>query len=131
MPHTTVTVSQRQGYTHTVYARTHELIADEPASEDGNDLGPTPFELLLAAMASCSAITIEMYARRKQWDVTGVEISADWDREARSVSMDIALTGDLDEQQSARLEEIASRCPVVRAVREGIGVTKCVVTHRT
>jgi putative redox protein len=123
-----VTVSQQSGYASAVYARGHELRSDEPGELGGTDTGPSPWELLLAGMASCTAITVQMYADRKGWELGGVEVSARMDEEG-AVHMGVDVLADLDDDQRARLEQIASRCPVVKAVQRGIPVTKDVVVH--
>src|SRR5882757_11179651 len=69
---------RRKGYEHEVAIREHRLIVDEPEDNGGGDQGPTPTELLAASLASCTAITIEMYADRKEWDLGEVEVTADF-----------------------------------------------------
>ncbi len=68
------TATRQTGYRHTVSIRQHELTCDEPAEKGGTDEGPSPQELLAASLASCVAITIEMYATRKDWDVGTMEV---------------------------------------------------------
>jgi putative redox protein len=69
---------RRKGYEHEVEIREHRLIVDEPEDNGGGDQGPTPTELLAASLASCTAITIEMYADRKGWDLGEVEVTTDF-----------------------------------------------------
>ena len=69
---------QRENYTHDLKVRKHRLTADEPEESGGDDMGPSPQELLAASLASCTAITIEMYAKRKQWNVDGLEVDVDY-----------------------------------------------------
>lgn len=111
------------GYTVTVRSGRHELTADEPESAGGAGAGPTPVELLLAALASCTAITLRMYAERKGWPLAGVQVDARYvatDGGAGAhISRVITLTGDLAGDQRARLGEIAGRTPVTRIVAEG------------
>src|ERR687885_2384154 len=72
-------IAIRKGkYEHEVRVRENRLTADEPEDAGGRDLGPSPEELLAAALASCTAITMEMYAERKGWDLTGVEVDCDY-----------------------------------------------------
>src|SRR5215212_3782918 len=72
-------IAVRKGkYEHEIRVREHRLTADEPEDIGGRDLGPAPEELLAAALASCTAITMEMYAQRKGWDVTGMEVGCDY-----------------------------------------------------
>ena len=65
---------KREGFTHDVKTGRHTLTADEPESQGGQDLGPSPQELLAAALASCTAVTMELYAERKGWNVDGLEV---------------------------------------------------------
>ncbi len=70
---------RRQGYQHDIEIRDHRLVADEPEDEGGDDAGPRPTELLAASLASCTAITIEMYADRKGWDLGTVEVTVEYE----------------------------------------------------
>ena len=65
---------QRENYTHDVKVGDHVITVDEPAEQGGDDLGPSPQELLAAALASCTAVTMEMYAKRKGWDTSGLAV---------------------------------------------------------
>jgi putative redox protein len=109
-----------EGYAHEVDVEGgHELIVDEPRDAGGTDTGPRPTQLLGASLAGCIAITIEMYARRKQWDVGAVEVTVDMEYEAhvpRTFNVAVFLPGDLDDEQRQRLLAIASRCPVHRVL---------------
>ena len=94
----------------------HELIADEPKDKGGNDEGPTPKELLAAAVASCVSITVRMYAERKEWDVTGLEVTTEIQETERGkptpISTFVSLPEHLDEEQRAKILRIAEKCPV-------------------
>ena len=124
-----VTVSQRDRYTSTVYARTHEFTSDEPAEQGGADRGPSPWELLLAGMGSCTTITVQMYAERKGWVLSGVEVHLSQNNDG-SIDMEVDIRGEgLDDSQRRRLEAIAQKCPVVKAVQHGIEVRKHVLVQ--
>jgi putative redox protein len=111
---------RRQGYEHEVEIREHRLISDEPRDRGGEDAGPTPTELLAASLASCTAITIEMYADRKGWDLGQVEIEVDYTEAApeRPTGFDVTLRipGELTDDQHKRLLVIAGKCPVHKAL---------------
>jgi putative redox protein len=126
----------RRDFLTTVDARTHALHADEPLPLGGTDLGMTPYELLLASLSSCMAITMRMYANRKGWPLEEARIqlrtapSRDPDREVRiagvrsvtRIERRIELTGPLAEEQRQRLLEIADRCPIKRNLEVGLEV---------
>ncbi len=108
------------GHQHQIDIRDHTLIVDEPPSHGGEDTGPDPQELLAASVASCVAITIEMYADRKGWNVDGLEVSCDFTPAERGsptrFELVIRLPSGLDEDQRRRLEVIAAKCPVHRVL---------------
>ena len=120
-----VTVRSDERYQTQIVAGRHELIADEPVGV-GDDAGPSPYELLLAALGACTSMTLLMYARRKQWPLDGVTVELEHDRvyaddcegcEDPATFIDridrrIRLHGPLDEEQRERLAYIATRCPV-------------------
>jgi putative redox protein len=110
------------GYTTTVQSGGHRLVADEPVSSGGADGGPSPMGMLLGALASCTAITLRMYAERKSWPLTGIQVETGYaaeDSASGRVTRVIHLGGDLDVDQRRRLAEIADRTPVTRIVRDG------------
>ena len=113
-------VRRRKGYEHEIEIREHRLIADEPEDRGGTDTGPKPTELLAASLASCTAITIEMYADRKEWDLGQVEVTADFTEASTdspaSFKVDIKVPAELDEDQRERILVIAGKCPVHRAL---------------
>jgi putative redox protein len=114
------------GFAQEITAGPHQFVCDEPTSVGGTDSGPTPYDLLLAGLGSCTSMTIAMYARRKQWPLERVTVRlrhsrihaedcAECETRAGTVGLierDIELEGVLDEEQRARLLAIANRCPV-------------------
>lgn len=113
----TVKVSERAGgiYTQDIHVRGHHVFADEPESFGSADIGPTPVELVLAGLGSCTSITLRMYAGRKKWPVTHISVSVDHTRTndgADKFVRQISILGDLDADQRARMLQIANKCPV-------------------
>jgi len=105
-----------EGYAHDIEIEGgHVLRADEPAAAGGADTGPSPTRLLGASLASCIAITVEMYADRKGWDVGPIEVDVEMGYEGpvpTSFEVDVKLPGQLDAEQRRRLLVIATKCPV-------------------
>jgi uncharacterized OsmC-like protein len=135
-----VIVQSLQDHRYTVLANDgrHALISDEPTASGGDDLGSSPHELLLASLGACTAITLRMYAERKQWPLYEVSVHlthekvdasacADCTPEERAaadgqgridlIQSEISLRGDLTAEQTQRLLEIADRCPIHRLLR--------------
>ena len=133
---TTITVRSRANYRQEIIAGDHIIFADEPLSVGGDDTGPNPYELLLGALGACTAITLQMYARRKEWPLEGVEVTlthrkdhsrdcAECDeKDARLdvVDVKVSVRGPLDADQRARLLQIARRCPVSQTLSNGIRI---------
>jgi putative redox protein len=118
---------RRAGYTHDVEIRGHSLVADETEDKGGDDLGPKSTELLAAALASCTAITVEMYADRKGWDLGDVEVTAEFAPAPRGecdhFDVTLKLPGGLSEEQTQRIKTIAGKCPVHRTLASEARVT--------
>jgi putative redox protein len=105
---------------HDVEIRDHTLVADEPRENGGGDTGPSPQELLAASLASCTAITMEMYAERKGWNIGDVVVDVDYEPAQRGsptrFSMAIRFPKELPEDQREKLTQIAAKCPVHRTL---------------
>jgi putative redox protein len=104
----------------------HELIVDEPPDRGGTDTGPRPTQLLAASLAGCMAITVEMYADRKGWDVGPIEVGVEMVYDGpvpSSFDVKVTLPGELDEEQRRRLLVIATHCPVHRVLAGAASVT--------
>jgi putative redox protein len=112
-------------YTVALVAGHHALTADEGAAAGGQDSGPTPHELLCAALAACTAITLRMYAQRKEWSLRAVhvEVLLQIERKEHTITRRLRFEGDLDEAQRARLAEIAERTPVTLTLKQGVTIT--------
>jgi putative redox protein len=116
-----VVARRREGYVHDVEIEdgAHTLVVDEPEVAGGSDAGPAPTRLLAAGLASCIAITMEMYAQRKEWELGAVEVQVDVEYEKftpSSFAATIRLPGGLSEEQRERLLVIARKCPVHKVV---------------
>jgi putative redox protein len=122
------TAKRRKGYAHSLTARHHTLVADEPERVGGADAGPTPQELLALSLASCTAITIEMYADRKGWDVGTVEVEVDCELDSKGgcsrFDLLLRLPNGLSEEQVERLKEISGRCPVHRTLKGDVEIAE-------
>ena len=114
------TVTREHGHRHAVRIRHHEIILDEPADVGGSDEGASPLELLAASLAGCVAVTIEMYAARKNWDVGALEIECNFTPPERGCPTQFKLVyrlpDTLTDEQVERLTAIASKCPVHRTL---------------
>jgi len=125
------------GFAQEISAGPHHFVSDEPTSVGGTASGPTPYDLLLAGLGSCTSMTIAMYARRKQWALERVTVRLRQSRvhaedcaacETRIATLtlierDIELEGVLDEEQRAQLLAIANRCPVHQTLTSRMNIT--------
>ena len=111
---------RHSGYRHDVEVEGHSVIVDEPEDAGGTDEGPSPTRLLAASLAACTAITMEMYADRKGWDLGQLAVEVDMEQVEpslpRSFTVTLRLPRDLSEDQVDRLKVIAGKCPVHRAL---------------
>jgi putative redox protein len=107
-------------FQHDVRVRDHHVSADEPLETGGDDTAPSPQELLAASLASCTAVTLEMYAERKGWDVGPVEVDCEYTPAERGCptrfGLTVRLPDGLSEDQVQRLMQIAAKCPVHRTL---------------
>jgi putative redox protein len=107
-------------YRHTVSVRSHDLVVDEPEDQGGDDSGPDPQEMLAVSLASCVAITVEMYAKRKGWNIGDVECEVEYEPAQRGsptkFHLVLRLPKELPEDQRERLMQIAAKCPVHRTL---------------
>lgn len=138
VPEGAVQVVERgtEGFTVDIRTGQHQWVGDEPASVGGDDLGPSPYDMLVAALGACTAMTMRMYAQRKQWPLGKVAVQLMHDKihakdcadcETRVGKVDriervITITGDLDAQQRQRLLEIADMCPVHRTLHAEVQI---------
>ncbi len=126
----------REKYTTEIVARTHAILVDEPKKYGGKDAGMSPYELLLASLGSCTAITLRMYADRKEWNLREVKVHLEHFKQHAKDSKDctnsntkidvfvreIKLKGNLTEEQKSRLLQIANKCPVHKTLENTINI---------
>ena len=114
-------------YKTEIKSATHTIIADEPATVGGKDLGLAPRELLASSLAACTTITLRMYSDRKSWDLTDVtvEVNFEWDEDKSKsvINRKIALFGTLDDTQRERLLKIANNCPIHKILSNPIEIS--------
>jgi putative redox protein len=122
-----VVAQRRSGYAHDVEIEGgHVIRIDEPAAAGGTDTGPSPTRLLAASLAGCTAITIEMFAERKGWEVGQVEVDVDVtyrDGAPLSFAVTLRLPSELGDEQRKRLLVVAKKCPVHRLIAGETEVT--------
>jgi putative redox protein len=122
-----VVARRREGYAHQIEIDGgHSLLVDEPVEVGGTDTGPRPTQLLAASLAGCIAITVEMYANRKGWEVGPIEVDVDLGYDGyvpSSFEVGVKLPAGLSEEQRQRLLTIASRCPVHKVLAGEASVT--------
>lgn len=122
-----VSITRRESYkTEIKTGSDHLLVADESFQDGGRDSGATPTELLAAALASCSSITMKMYADRKKWPLEEAQVAVEFKREGKDQKTvfykKVTLVGDLAEEQGKRIFEISKKCPVHRILLGDIAI---------
>lgn len=121
-----VTVTQKSApFQVEVKAGKHSLMADEPPALGGGGTGPAPYDLLLGGLGACTAITLRMYAERKGWTLESVTVNLAHRKEDKRsiIERRLHLFGALDDDQRARLADIAERTPVTLTLKEGADIT--------
>jgi len=133
---TAVSVHTGKTFRTEVEARTHRYVLDEPQSAGGNDEGPTPYEALASALASCTAMTLRFYANREHLPLDAIDVTVEHDRQhakdcadcvthsgyIHRFTVSIRMTGDLTIEQKTHLLSIAARCPVAKTLASEIKI---------
>ena len=111
-------------YAVSIEAGGHPIVADEPQSNGGADAGPAPYDLLLMSLAACTAITLRMYADRKQWDMKLLTVDLHFTRDGDKERIDrtLRIEGALSDEQRARFADIAERTPVTLTLKKGLPI---------
>ncbi|WP_299252485.1 bifunctional alpha/beta hydrolase/OsmC family protein [uncultured Lacinutrix sp.] len=129
------------GFTTQMTVGNHTMMADEPTSYGGNDFGPSPYELVSAGLSACTAMTVQMYVKRKGWDLQNIEVHTSHTKVAKQAiengeqkeikvdtfNREIKLKGNLDEKQIQRILQIADKCPVHKTLHSDIDVVTKIV----
>ncbi len=133
----TIAAELREGTAVTVQTRQFSWLADEPLSVGGTDTGPTPYEILLGALAACIAVTLRLYANHKKIALAGVEVKLEFDRvhaddcidcDERAegwierIQTEVTIHGTFDNAQRARLTQVAQRCPVHKTLANAVHI---------
>ena len=122
MAHATASIGTTNYRTDIVTGH-HGLVADEGPELGGHDAGPAPYDLLTSALAACTAITLRMYAERKAWRVTSVQVGVHFVRDGAQQHIDRTLTiAGADAEQKKRMAEIAERTPVTLTLKRGLEI---------
>jgi putative redox protein len=131
--HAHVTARRIAGLAHEIdLGDERAIVVDEPVQDGGTDTGPRPSQLLASSLAGCTAITIELYAQRKGWELEGLEVAVDMSSEDEGVpphavpthfAVQVTLPAGLDEEQRRKLMVIAGKCPVHKLLEKGAEIT--------
>jgi putative redox protein len=131
--HAHVIARRIEGFSHEIdFGDGRAIVVDEPASDGGTDTGPRPSQLLASSLAGCTAITIELYAQRKGWELEGLEVAVDMSSQNEGVpphavpthfEVEVGLPGGLDDEQRRKLMVIAEKCPVHKLLEKGAEIT--------
>jgi putative redox protein len=126
--HAHVIARRIEGFSHEVdLGDGRSIVVDEPADDGGTDTGPRPTQLLASSLAGCTAITVELYAERKGWNVDGLEVAVDMKSDAAKMpthfAVEVTLPAGLDDEQRRKLMVIAEKCPVHKLLEHGAEIT--------
>jgi putative redox protein len=120
------TVSGESGYAQRITSSTgHQLSSDEPERRGGSNTGAAPFDLMLGSLGACTAITLRMYSERKQWTLGTIDVKLRLIKEGDDpmrIERKISVSEPVDEEQQAKLLEIADKTPVTKALAPGVPI---------
>jgi len=124
MAHARASISTTN-YAVSITTGRRQLSADEGAERGGKDVGPAPYDLLCSALGACTAITLRMYAERKQWPLRALHVDVRFRLEGKegAIARVLSFEGELDDEQRARLADIAERTPVTLTLKQGLPIT--------
>lgn len=113
-PDSVVVILKGNEFTSDVFTQDHHIIADEPLSLGGKNLGPAPFDFLLTSLGTCTAMTLRMYINRKEWAVSEIRVQLSYEKQEDTfvIKRHLEIQGEIDEAQHKRLHQIADKCPV-------------------
>jgi putative redox protein len=126
--HAHVVARRIAGFSHEIdLGDGREIVVDEPPEDGGTGTGPRPTQLLASSLAGCTAITIELYANRKGWELPALEVAVDMKSDAERMpthfAVEVALPAELDDEQRRKLMVIAEKCPVHKLLEHGAEIT--------
>lgn len=127
--------AKADGFRQEISTGVHDFASDAPKEFGGGDSAPNPHELLLGALGSCTAITVQMYAKRKGWDLKGINVEVteetveEGGQKQSKITRNIDLQGDLTQEQVDNLKAIADKCPIHK-ILEGPKKIHTAVTHK-
>jgi len=131
----------KEGYKAEIISGNHAFFADEPISAGGTDTGPNPYEYLLAALGSCTALTLRLYANNKKWPVDAIEVHVshtrdylkdcedcpDKDAKIEHIDIKIKITGNISQEQLDRMLDISTRCPVHKTLDSKVDMSSSLI----
>jgi len=131
-PAVTASIESDIPYTVTITDGVHRWFGDESELDGGANAGPTPFQLLLSSLGACTSITLSMYAKRKAWPLTGVEVNLEFNpngkpADGNQIVRHVVLHGDLNDEQRERLLQVANACPVHKVLTGNIVIDTSLV----
>lgn len=128
-------VTKKELYKTIINSSTNSIIVDEPIALGGQDLGFSPQELLASALASCTSITLTMYANHKKWEIEEVKVDVSFDRDAKNnittFKREVNVLGNLDEKQKSRLLSVADACPMHKILMNTIAINTEVILEKS